>query len=152
MTPEHMDEFLLFSIASEFQGLAPDVYSLFEQLEFLLFSIPSDSEFQGLAPDVYSFLFEQLGHTHRYSTSEEEMTLEQHKMVTSLSTLLNARSRQARGLQLQNISYVNFTFFLYIITYIHEGNDNPKPCWNMHFSAGEVISEGHSTRLGGCEL
>ena len=28
MTPEHMDELLLFSTASEFQGLAPDVYLL----------------------------------------------------------------------------------------------------------------------------
>lgn len=71
-TIEHMDEFSLSGIASEFQSLAPDVYSLFEQL----------------------------GDVHRHSTSEEEVTLEQRKMVTSLSTLLNARSRQAKGLQL----------------------------------------------------
>ena len=71
-TTEHMDEFSLSGIASEFQSLAPDVYSLFEQLV-----------------DI-----------HRHSTSEEEVTLEQHKMVTLLSTLLNVRSRQAKGLQL----------------------------------------------------
>ena len=71
-TPERMGEFSFSTITSEFKSLAPEVYSLFEQL----------------------------GQTQRHSTSEEETTVEQRKIVTSLSTLLNARSQRAKGLQL----------------------------------------------------
>lgn len=55
-------------------------------------------EVQSIAPDVYQF-FAQLGNTDR-NKSDDEISVEERKVIMSLCTVLNARSRFANGLQL----------------------------------------------------
>ena len=100
---------------------------------------------------MYTSLFEQLGHTHHHSTSEEEWHSSNTKRWHRSPLFLAQDHCRQKGSNyswvsclwhelpaswyitcIKNISYVNFTFCLYIITYIHEGNGNLKPCWNMH--------------------
>jgi len=55
-------------------------------------------EAQSIAPDVYQF-FAQLGNTDR-NKSDDEISVEERKVIMSLCIVLNARSRFANGLQL----------------------------------------------------
>jgi len=86
-------------------------------------------------------------------TSEEETTVEQRKIVTSLSTLLNARSWRAMGFQLlmslmlvaratsMQVHYKDVPLWVgwaVFILSVHHHYGNPKLCRNMHVSVGHM--------------
>ena len=70
-TPDHFPEFTLDAVIGEVQSIAPNVYQLFFQL----------------------------GNTDR-NKSDDETSVEERKAIMSLCTVLNARSQNAKGLQL----------------------------------------------------
>ena len=73
----------------------PDTTARFE--EFSLAAVTD--ELRTTAPDLFS-LINHLADSQRNAPSSSEVTGEQHKVVMSLCTLLNARSQQVKGLQL----------------------------------------------------
>jgi hypothetical protein len=73
----------------------PASLEAFHQLDFQ--SVVTELEVH--APDLYA-LFMSLGDVKRNTTEKEEVTTEQTKAVSSMCSLLNARSARMKGLQL----------------------------------------------------
>ena len=125
MTPEHMDEFLLFNIASEI--LRPCTRCI---------------------PPCLSNLDTHIATPHqkrKWHSSKHKK--QQAKGLQLLSYLWHELPASWYITCLKIFMWSSFCL-VYIITHIHEGNDNPKPCWTMRVLLGHMgVSKAAHCRI-----